>query len=159
MAGSYEEYLALLSDLSRQFAQLSDLAQEKTQAVRKDDLLALDEVLKREQALALALRGQEQRRLAMVQSLNLEDVPLAQLAKNYPPELQLQAKDAVEDLSRQYQIYRSAAEVARNTLECNLHEIEKTLAQIGGNQASAGPGYQAAAETAPPPRMKTDFRA
>lgn len=125
MSASYEEYLMLLSDLSRQFAQLSDLAQEKTKAVRKDDLLALDEVLKQEQALALSMRGQEQRRLAMIQALNLEGVPLAQLAQNYPPELQLQAKDAAEGLAREYRIYCSAAEVARNTLECNLHEIEK----------------------------------
>ncbi len=158
MSEPYEAYLELLSDLSRQFAQLSDLAQEKTQAVRKDDLMALDEVLKQEQALALALRGQEQRRLAMVQALNLEGVPLAQLAQNCPPNLQLQARDAAEGLARQYQIYCSAAEVARNTLECNLHEIEKTLAQLGGDQ-TAGPGYSQTAETVPPPKMKTDFRA
>lgn len=158
MQDSYQAYLELLSDLSRQFSQLSELAKEKTQAVRKDDLLALDEVLKQEQALALALRGQEQRRLAMIQELNLNGVPLAQLAQNYPPDLQLKAKDAAEGLARQYQIYCSAAEVARNTLECNLHEIEKTLAQLGGGQA-AGPGYSQTAEADPPPKMKTDFRA
>ena len=34
-------------------------------AVLKDDLLALDEVLKQEQALSLSLRGLEQRRLKL----------------------------------------------------------------------------------------------
>lgn len=158
MEQGYQDYLVLLSDLSRQFSQLSDLAREKAMAVRKDDLMALDEVLKQEQALALSLRGQEQKRLALVQALNLEGVPLARLASSYPPDMQLQAKEAAEGLARQYQIYCSAAEAARNTLECNLHEIEKTLALLGGEKAPAGAGY-AQPDAAPPPKMKTDFRA
>ena len=38
---------------------------------------------------------------------------------------QHKVKETVEALRRKYDVFRSASEVARNTLECNLHAIER----------------------------------
>lgn len=151
------EYLSLLDSIRESLDQLTQLNQEKTECVRKDDLATLNEILKKEQAMSLTLRGQEQKRLKLAESLGLQDVPLRQLATKYPDSLYLQAKNTAENLLRQYEVYGASAEVARNTLECNLHEVEKILQQLGGDPA-AGPGYSAP-EVAPPAAMKTDFRA
>jgi cobalamin-dependent methionine synthase I len=67
------------------------------------------------------------------------------------------AKTSVENLRKSYEIYRSAAETARNTLECNLHEIEKFLAAQEA-LPTTGPGYTPSA-VEPPRSMKSDFRA
>ena len=42
-----------------------------------------------------------------------------------------------------------------------LREVESAIVQMGGRPAGAesGPGYGKAPESAPPPSMKTDFRA
>ena len=50
METHYPGYLALLEELRGSLDQLTGLAKEKNAAVLKDDLLALDEVLKQEQA-------------------------------------------------------------------------------------------------------------
>ena len=68
METHYPGYLALLEELRGSLDQLTGLAKEKIAAVLKDDLLALDEVLKQEQALSLSLRGLEQRRLKLVRN-------------------------------------------------------------------------------------------
>ncbi len=154
---AYTDYLALLETLSEHLEQLTEAALEKAAAVRSDDLMALDRILNREQALALTFRGLEQKRLKLLSDMGLGDVPLHALAEQYPPELRLQTRKTVEALQRQYQVYKSAAEVARNTLEINLHEIEKLLDANGGVQPS-GAGY-ARPDAEPPSNMKTDIRA
>ena len=50
MDGLYLSYLDLLGEVGATLERLSQLAQEKTAAVRRNDLTALDEALKQEQA-------------------------------------------------------------------------------------------------------------
>lgn len=153
----YLAYLALLEELIACLGQLTDLAKQKSAAVRRDDLLALDGVLKQEQALSLSLRGHEQKRLKLLKQMNLEQVPLSELYEHYPAGLKNRAKQTAEDLRSSYSIYRCAAEVARNTLECNLHELDKIVTGMGGPQPEAS-GYTPP-QAEPPANMKTDFRA
>ena len=83
----HQAYLNLLRDLSGKLDQLGGLAEQKAQTVRQDDLLAMDEVLKQEQVLSLALRGLEQRRTKLLAKLGLSDVALKDLPSHYPEEL------------------------------------------------------------------------
>lgn len=157
MTDRYSAYLELLDALRKNLSTLCQLAGEKTAAVRNDNLLALDSVMRKEQALSLSFRGLEQKKDALARELQLDSVPLSSLPDHFPAHMQIQAKKSVEALQDQYKIYRSAAEVARNTLECNLHEIEKFLAAQDAS-APAGPGYEPS-PAEPPEAMKSDFRA
>ncbi len=148
---TYRAYLALLGELSNILEKLSEKAQEKTKAVRQDDLAALANILKEEQVLSLSLRSCEQRRVKLLEQLGLSQTRLDDLPGRCPEELRLEAKAVVEELRRHYTQYNGCAEVARNTLECNLHEIEKILAQENGGVIPTG--------LEPPPSLKTDFRA
>ena len=58
----YSDYLALLSELCQLFDQISHVEQQKIDAVQGHALDELNEAMKREQALTLALRGCEQKR-------------------------------------------------------------------------------------------------
>ena len=149
--------LTLFESLTDHLRQLTELAKRKTTAVRKNDLSELDNILKEEQAQSLALRGLEQKRVTLLKQFGLEDVPLTELSYKVPAELQQKTREATETLHREFSIYRSAAEVARNTLECNLHEIEKFLAAAGAANDN-GAGYNNG-EVDAPPQMKADFRA
>ncbi|MDE7245277.1 MAG: hypothetical protein K2O18_15080, partial [Oscillospiraceae bacterium] len=44
-----------------------------------------------------------------------------------PAGAEQETKAAAAALRRQYSIFKAASEVAKNTLECNLHMIEKIL--------------------------------
>lgn len=154
-----EALLTLLESLIVHLRQLTELAKRKTTAVRKNDLVELDKIIKEEQAQSLALRGIEQKRLSLQQQFSLSSVSLTDIPSRFPAHLQPQARETAETLRREYEIYRSAAEVARNTLECNLHEVEKFLAAAGA-AADIGTGYRNNdGEIDAPPKMKADFRA
>ena len=59
MDAPFLPYLQLLRELAGKLDQLGQYAQEKITAVGNDDLMALDEVLKKEQVMGLSLRGLE----------------------------------------------------------------------------------------------------
>lgn len=151
-----EAILELFDTIAGTLEQLAELGRKKAAAVQADDLVALNEVLKQEQALSLSVRGLEQKRAELLSQFGLTAVPLSEVHEHFPSELRLRAKNTVEQLQRSYEIYRSAAEVARDTLECNLHEIEKVLANAGVDP-NIGTGYTQEVDL--PSQLKTDFHA
>ena len=151
-------YLELLKELSSSLDRLAQLARDKAAAVQADDLIALDEVLKQEQALGLNLRGLELRRLKLAPQLGLEESALSDLPSKCPPELEMEAKKTMRDLQNSYSIYRSCADMARNVLELNLHKIDRFVTAHGGDLKDLDAGY-APPGVEPPKNMKTDFRA
>lgn len=156
MADTFLEYLTLLDSIREKLEKLVSLAQEKSAAVQKDDLIELDRVMRQEQAMSLAFRGLEQKKDALTRTLGLTGVSLSELPGRVPEELRLQARQTVEALQTQFQVYRTASESTRHVLESNLHEIGKFLATQ--EQPPTGPGYAPPA-VEPPKSMKSDFRA
>lgn len=155
MNNPFDDYLRLLEQMAGELHKLSDLAQEKTEAVQRSDLMALDEVLRQEQASALTFRGLEQKQSQLLEATGLAGIRLSELVENYPPKKRSACKEAVEAINAEYAVYAARSEVARNTLECNLHEIDKILA--AAQNAQQGPGYTHDPQL--PQKMKTDFRA
>ena len=148
MKEPHGEYLKLLEELAGKLSQLADIAREKVDSTRKGDLEVLDRCMKREQVLALSLRGIELKRGKLLAEMGLQDVPLNQLYQHYPDDMHRQAKEAVEALQIQFTRYQSAATAARTVMEGALRDIEKMMPE---NQAPA-PGEA-------PPNMRTDIRA
>lgn len=144
METTFESYFDFLGRLGHTLEQLTELARQKALAVRNDDLVAVSDCMKQEQVLSLSLRGMEAKRTKMLNDLNLDGVPLSGLPAHCPEELRMRAREVSESLRAKYNVYTSAADVARNTLECNLHEIEKMMAETTG---------------APPERGFADIRA
>ncbi len=158
MGQEFRSYLELLDELLGSLDRLSELARQKADAVRRDNLLDLDEVLKQEQAISLSLRGYEQKRLKLAAGLRLENVPLSALAAHSPADLQARAAQTAGALQQSYAAYRQESERARQVLESNLRDLDKAIGQMGGPQSESGAGY-APPNAEPPQKMKTDFRA
>lgn len=137
----------LLQELTDTLEHLTQLEKDKTAAVMGDNLLALQECMKQEQALVLSLRGFDRKREQVLTDLGLEQIPLRKLPEECPQADRWAMQQATSGLQNQYHIYQTAAEVSRTTLECNLHQVEKVLAKLG----------QEPAET--PVRSMTDIRA
>jgi hypothetical protein len=154
---NFQDYLVFLRDLGTTLDELTEVEQKKENFVRKDDLNGLNECMKREQVLSLTMRSYDKKRDAILEQLGLQGVPLRNLLNYAPAEFREETKKTVEQLCRQYALYRGAFEVARDTLECNLHQVEKIL-QVENPDAPVQTGYQ---EEPPqlPSQLRTDFRA
>jgi len=122
---AWEKYLKLLDQLGDTMDQLTVIEREKTAAVSQGDLDRVESCMKREQVISLSLRGMDQKREKLLAQLGLTGVPLRELEERGPRETHMETRAAVEKLRRRYEVFQSASEVARNTLECNLRAIEK----------------------------------
>lgn len=153
----FRDYLAFLRDLGATLDEITEVEQKKADFVQTDDLDGLNECMKREQALSLTMRSYDQKRDAMLLTLGLQGVHLRELLNYAPAEYREETKKTVEQLCRQYALYRGAFEVAKDTLECNLHQVEKIL-QAADPDSGAQTGYQEVPAQLPS-RLRTDFRA
>ena len=132
MAGGFQDMLKLIRDLTHTLEDLTAAQKAVASAVRTDDLEKLGECMKKEQALSLALRNADQRRVKLQAELGLENVGLSQLPEHVQDDhMRQEIKAAGEALSIQYQLLQSAAEVARSALECSLHEVEGMMTKLG----------------------------
>ena len=153
----YKDYLDFLSGLCGQLDQLARVEGDKISAVRGYDLAALDECMKQEQAMALSLRGSEQKRDRMLSQLGLAGVSLRDLPKRCPPEYADETSQMVERLLRAYQILQSVHEPARSLLERQLHLVEGQLREQGV-EPSVDTSYQPTPGQRPQ-SLRTDFKA
>ena len=130
----HEAYIAFLGQLSETLDQLTAVEKEKTDAVRRDDLTALNECMKREQAMSLTLRSMDQKRMKLLKELGMETVTLANFSASCPEGLRPEARAATEKLRNSYAIYRSAADLSRHTLERSLRQIDAYLSEKSGGE-------------------------
>lgn len=148
MSEPHGEFLKLLGELADTLDQLTGLARRKVECTKQGDLTELDQCMRREQVITLALKTLEKKREAFVKELGLGDVPLNHVFEHYPSELRVQAKDTIESLQVQFTRYQSAAAAARTVMERALRDIEKMMPE------DAPP-----VQDGPPPKMRTDLRA
>ena len=95
--------------------------------------------MKQEQVLSLSLRGFDQKREAALRDLGLEGVKLSGLVSRAPAEEELETRQVVEALQRQYEIFQAASLVARNALEVNLRVIERAQQDEAAVRQSEAP--------------------
>ena len=138
MDGTWQELFDLLEKLGKTLEQLTEISHEKTKAVMRDDLMAVNECMKKEQAISLGLRTTDIKRTKLLEKLGIGAFPLSALPEHCPEELRLKARQVAEYVRDQYMIYHSAAEVSRTTLEVNLHQIEKLIESEGGEPSPGG---------------------
>ncbi len=154
MAGGFQDMLKLIRDLTHTLEDLTAAQKAVASAVRTDDLEKLGECMKKEQALSLALRNADQRRVKLQAELGLENVRLSQLPEHVQDDhMRQEIKAAGEALNIQYQLLQSAAEVARSALECSLHEVEGMMTKLGFDPV------QTLEQTASVSGAHTDFHA
>lgn len=157
----YRSYLTFLRSMARGLETLTTLNEKKLAAVKTDDLAALNELMNEEQAQSLNFRGLELTRDKLLPQLGLVSVPLSEVPERCPPAFQAEIRQVVKDIQDRYRAYRKISVQTRSLLEQTRHEVDAAIVEMGGTSAPRqdGPVYGKEAENAPPPSMKTDFRA
>ena len=133
MADSYQEIFDFLDRLGDTLDELTEISKKKTAAVLRDDLLGVNECMKKEQVISLTLRTMDTQREKLMAAIGGAGRPLSALPELCPAERKAEAREIVDWLRDCYAIYRSAAEASRTTLEINLHQIEKLIAELPGD--------------------------
>lgn len=157
MAADYHELFSVLDDIGARLERLTKLTEEKREAVSTDDVIKLNEIINEEQAESLAFRNLERRRESALQALGLGGTSLSTLPEHCPAEIRAEAAQRVGVLQKQFKNYRTQSTAVMEMLQHSIREIDAVVSSAG-RESAGGPGYAGEA-AAPPPNMKTDFRA
>lgn len=131
MGRTFSDYLAFLRQLIPILEQLTAVEQRKLAAVQADDLPAVNDCMKEEQALSMTLRGLEQKRARLRAELSLPEMRLRELPQHCPPELAAETAQVVDAVLGKSQVLSSAQKAARTVMETRLHRIDKALRRHG----------------------------
>lgn len=131
--------LAGFQQLIQQFIALFDrmipLEQSKLDAVGQNQIAQLEDIIKKEQAETMALRGLDQKRERLQGELGWKDLTFQEILKQLPEEQRVEMKQLFDDLAGRVKSFQSITESTKTMLEVNLHTINQLIAkQSGGTQ-------------------------
>ena len=128
------------ADLLRQFVELFDrmtpLEQEKLEVVKRNQVSALEEIIKKEQAEIMALRGLDQKRERLQKELGFEGMTFQEILGRLPEEQQPEFRELFDTLGSRVKEFQSITESSKAMMEVNLHAINKMAAQAHGGTST-----------------------
>lgn len=120
-------------ELMKQFIELFDrmipLEQEKLNVVKQNQVSALEELIKKEQAEIMVLRGLDQKRESQQKELGFENMTFQEILERLPEEQHKEFQGLFDTLGNRVKDFQSITESSKAIMEVNLHAINKMVAQ------------------------------
>lgn len=131
--------LSAFEKVIRQMIELFDrmipLEQSKLEVVSKNKVALLEDIIKKEQAEIMTLRGLDQKRERTQEELGWKDLTFQQILKEVPEEQKAGLTELFDELAARVRTFQSVTESSRTMMEVNLHAINQMIArQSGGTQ-------------------------
>lgn len=128
--------LSSFRELIQQFIELFDrmtpLEQSKLEVVSRNQVALLEDIIKKEQAEIMALRGLDQRRERMQEELGWKDLTFQEILRRLPEEERPDMKQLFDELAARVTQFQSVTESSKTIMEVNLHAINQMAARQGG---------------------------
>ena len=134
--------LSGFQQLIRQFIVLFDrvfpLEQAKLDAVSQNEISRLEEIIKKEQAEIMALRGLDQKREKLQAELGWKDLTFQKILMRLSEEQQTETKQLFDELASRVKSFQTITESSKTMMEVNLHAINEMIAQQSGGTKTYG---------------------
>ena len=122
--------LSSFRELIQQFIELFDrmtpLEQSKLEVVSRNQVALLEDIIKKEQAEIMALRGLDQKRERIQQEI------LGKLSEEERTDME----QLFDELAARVTTFQSVTESSRTIMEVNLHAINQMVARQGGGRST-----------------------
>ena len=132
--------LSDFQELIRQFIELFErmipLEQSKLEVVSRNQVTQLEDIIKKEQAEIMALRGLDQKRERIQEELGWKDMTFQEILKRLPEEQRPDMKQLFDELATRVTTFQSVTESSRTIMEVNLHAINQMVASQGGGRST-----------------------
>lgn len=124
-----------LHDLLKESAQLYgnflDLEYKKYDAVIKADTAALDDAVSKEQAYYLKMRGTEQKRERLIETMGFKDKTLREIIELSDDKQKQPLSDAYNELNKLITEVKKINSLCRTLIEVRLHRVDNALRLLG----------------------------
>lgn len=126
---SYNDFIAVLSDLTKVFVNLVRVEETKLRAALENNIELLQSCMTKEQAASMELKGLERRRLQLQSSLGFDQMTFQEMIEKAEPDHAYELSNAVRLLSDSMRQFEAVSDEARTVIEMNLANLDMLLAQ------------------------------
>lgn len=136
---SFEEFTAVIRDLTQLVGDIGKVEDAKAQAASEKHHQLLDGYIQKEQAQILRLRGLEQHRIQLAETLGWNSLTFRQILDTAPPEQVSVLKPLFVQLEEQLNKMQQARKSSEQIIQVRIHELQTAIArQEGGSHNNAG---------------------
>ena len=132
--------LSSFRELIQQFIELFDrmtpLEQSKLEVVSRNQVALLEDIIKKEQAEIMALRGLDQKRERIQEELGWKDLTFQEILGKLSGEERTDMEQLFDELAARVTTFQSVTESSRTIMEVNLHAINQMVARQGGGRST-----------------------
>lgn len=121
----------LLKESAQLYGKLLELEHEKYDAIIKADIKMLDDIVSKEQACYMKMRGDEQKREKLLVKLGFGDMTLREIIDLSQGEEKTMLSDAYNELSELLKEVKKINEMCRTLIEIRLRRVDNVLSQLG----------------------------
>ncbi|HAQ41612.1 MAG TPA: hypothetical protein DCM73_12805 [Clostridiales bacterium] len=121
----------LLKENAQLYGNFLELEHKKYDAVIKADIKALDEIVAKEQAYYLKMRGAEQKREQLSEVMGFGDKTLKEIIELSDDEEKPLLSDAYNELNELITEVKKINGMCKTLIEVRLHRVDKAMSQLG----------------------------
>lgn len=136
---SLEEFASVIRELTGTAENIARIEEEKASAATDKRHYLMDSFIQEEQAAILKLRGLEQRRLRLADTLGWKSLTFRQILEKADSEQGVYLSPLFLDLERQLKRLKTARDASEKILGTRIHELEIAIARKqGGSYDNTG---------------------
>ena len=127
-----EEFASVIEELTELAGTISQIEEKKTQAAADKEHHKLDGYIQKEQAAILKLRGLEQRRTRLAESLGWKSMTFRQILEHASPKQKEQLEPIFNNLEQQLLELKASRQASERIINVRLHELQVLIAKAEG---------------------------
>lgn len=108
-----------------------ELENEKYEAALKDDISTMDDIVSKEQAYYLQMRGLENKRDKVLKDLGFNDKTLKEIIELSENEQKLKLTEMYDELNRLIKELKKIKTLCKNIFEVRIHRVDRVMKQLG----------------------------
>ena len=124
----------LLKENNEIYKMLLELEYDKYEAVIKNDVISLDNIVSQEEVYYLQMKGIEHKREKLLNSLGLSGKTLKEIIDAAENEFKTNLQEEFEELNNTIKELKKINELLKTVIEVRLRKINKEMSNLGENK-------------------------
>jgi hypothetical protein len=124
----------VLNESTQIYREFLELEYKKYDAILKADIETLDDLVSKEQVFYLKIRGLEQKREHLIETLGFKDKTLKEIIEISNNEQKQILSDIYNELNKLITEVKKINNLSKTLIEVRLHRVDKAMTQLGEKQ-------------------------
>lgn len=129
-----DRFISLMKEMTQFFDAFQLIEKQKLEAAASNDILRLEEIMKKEQAEILVLRGLERKQQEIQSQMGCSGLTFREMIDRTPEQERAELEKAYSRLSESLDLFQKTTQSVKQAIDLNLHAIHKALEKVDAKQ-------------------------